>query len=86
MKSRLGHETPTIIELNHIFYLTFRSYQKSIIKISVEGSEERQRNFTKIKPDCKIPVVNFPGLESKSKEEYEAIRAHPNQFILRFET
>ena len=37
MKSRLGHETPTIIELNHIFYLTFSSYQKSIIKISVEG-------------------------------------------------
>lgn len=39
-----------------------------------------------IKPDCKIPVANFPGLESKSKEEYEAIRAHPNQFILRFKT
>ena len=40
----------------------------------------------KAKPDCKIHVGNFPGPAAKSKEDYEEIRAHPNQFTLRFET
>ena len=60
MKSRLGHETPTIIELNHIFYLTFRSYQKSIIKISVEGLKKGRETSQRLNLIAKYPLQIFP--------------------------